>query len=170
MRTAADLPDGVRELIIEGRAAWRDRDYDRARTLFEEALVAAEQTTDLFARVSALHFLGNVAFNQCRDGESRSLHLAALQYAQSEGDEQGIATSLGSLALVDVADSNYQSARTNFAEAIAAYLRAGMPDAAEQLRETAVALINQRTPLETVVDRQPPASVSLESRKPGDSR
>jgi hypothetical protein len=25
MRTAADLPDGVRELIIDGRAAWQER-------------------------------------------------------------------------------------------------------------------------------------------------
>jgi hypothetical protein len=44
MRAAADLPDGVRELIIERRAAWQERDYDRARTLFEQALRAAEQT------------------------------------------------------------------------------------------------------------------------------
>ena len=73
---------------------------------------------------------------------------------------------MGSLALLDVADADYESARTKFADAIAAYLRAGMPDAAERVRETADALINKRTPLETLVDRQPPTSLSLGSRGP----
>jgi hypothetical protein len=40
MRTAAELPDDIRALIVEGRDAWRDHDHAKARSLFEAAEIA----------------------------------------------------------------------------------------------------------------------------------
>lgn len=157
MRTAADLADGIRELVVEGRDAWRDRDYERAWTLVEEALRLAEERNDAFGRMSALHFLGNVAFNQRRDDTSRAFHGEALAIARDEGDDQGIATSLGSIALVDVADGDFETAFRRFAESVAAYERAGMPDDAARVRRTAGDLVDRRIALDTLVDRVPAA-------------
>ena len=85
MRTANDLPEGIRELVIDGRLAWRDRDYERARTLFQEALLAADRVNDRFAQMSALHFLGNVAFNQCQAFIRASLEAGGVEATSSRG-------------------------------------------------------------------------------------
>jgi hypothetical protein len=130
VRTAQDLPDGLRELIVEGRLAWESRDYPRARCLFEQALERAVAEDETFGQMSAYHFLGNVAFNECRDAESRELHLAALALSESENDQHGIATSLGSIALVDVAEGDLRAARVNYDASVAAYERAGLPEVA----------------------------------------
>jgi hypothetical protein len=88
--------------VIDGRDAWRQQDYPRARRLFEEALRVPGDSGDRLGKVAACHSLGNVAFNEC-DDESRHVHLAVAYSSRLDGDEQGIATSLGSLALIDVA-------------------------------------------------------------------
>jgi hypothetical protein len=44
VRTAADLPEQLRDLIVSGREAWQLRDYDRATALFTDALTAARET------------------------------------------------------------------------------------------------------------------------------
>jgi len=155
VRTADALPDGVRELIVAGREAWRAQAYDEAETLFGQALVAAGRQGDGFGRMSAYHFLGNVAFNLRCDGESRRLHTLALELARADDDDQGIATSLGSIALVDVAQGDLGAARRAFADSEAAYLRADMAEAANRVRETAAALLDEGVPLESLVDRQP---------------
>lgn len=154
MRTAADLADGIRGLIVDGRDAWRAREYERARVLFADALALADERHDAFGRMSALHFLGNVALNQRRDADSRTFHLQALDLARAEGDDHGIATSLGSIALVDVADGDLDAASGRFDACVAAYTRAGMPDDAERVRRTAHDLLERRVPLETLVDRR----------------
>lgn len=156
MRTADDLAAGIRELVVDGRVAWQARDYDRAEVLFAQALALAEQRDDAFERLSALHFLGNVALNLRREAESRAFHEQALELARHEGDDQGIATSLGSIALVDVAEGDLAAAATRFGEAVAAYERAGMSDAAARLRRTADDLLVRRRPLDALVDRPAP--------------
>jgi tetratricopeptide (TPR) repeat protein len=153
VRTAADLADGIRELVVEGRDAWRHGNYERAWTLFEAALRVAEGRDDAFGRMSALHFLGNVAFNQRRDDESRALHGEALAVARADCDEHGIATSLGSIALVDVADGDFDAAARRFAESAAAYEQAGMSDDAARVRRTAHDLLDRRMALDMLVDR-----------------
>ncbi|HEX4212455.1 MAG TPA: hypothetical protein VIA06_03895 [Candidatus Dormibacteraeota bacterium] len=153
MRTAADLPEPIRDLIVAGRDAWRERDYPRAEDLLGRALAEAQRTRSAFGESAALHFLGNVAFNRCHDTEARRLHLAALSISRAEGDDQGIASSLGSLALIDAAEGDRPLAATRFDEAFAAYERAMMPEAAESLRRTARAL-SGGTPLDRIVHRQ----------------
>jgi tetratricopeptide (TPR) repeat protein len=155
VRTASDLPDGIRQLIVEGRAAWREQHYELARSLFEAALQIAREKGDGFGQVAALHFLGNLAFNECRDADARRLHSAALELSRVEGDDQGIATSVGSLALVDVAEGDFEAAQANFADSVAAYERAGMPHAVQRVRESADALVVRRAPLKTLVHRLP---------------
>ena len=157
MRTAADLSDGLRELIVAGRAAWQEREYARARGLFDEALVLAEASVDRFGQSAALHFLGNVAFNECRDDESRRLHAAALEIARADGDDQGMATSLGSIALIDVANGDLDAARARYDAAVEAYRSAGMSDAAESLRVRADDLLTGRVRFDEVVHRHTPA-------------
>jgi tetratricopeptide (TPR) repeat protein len=154
VRTAADLPEGICELVVTGREAWRDQDYDQARRLFEEALVVAREIGDTFGEVTALHFLGNVAFNERKDAESRHLHTRALELSRAAGDDHGIATSLGSIALVDVAEGNLEAARDQFDASAKAYERAHMPEDADRVRETADALLVRSVPLKSLVHRQ----------------
>jgi tetratricopeptide (TPR) repeat protein len=153
MRTAADLSDNIRDLLIAGRDAWSGRDYPRAQSLFEQVLRLAQRDNDLFGQTAALHFLGNVAFNRCRDIESRELHLRALELARIEGDNQGIATSLGSIAHVDVAEGSFEDAARLYDEAVEAYEAAGMHDRAVSLRETADALLSGRSRLGEMMHR-----------------
>lgn len=120
MRTAADLADSIRELVVDGRAAWTTRDYERARRLFEQVLRVANEADDRFGQTAAYHFLGNIAFNERRDSESREHHARALALARTEGDYQGIGTSLASLALIEVADENFADAQKPYEEAISA--------------------------------------------------
>jgi tetratricopeptide (TPR) repeat protein len=143
--------------VVEGRDAWRSRDYRTARSRFEEALSRARRTGSRFGEVAALHFLGNLAFNECRDEESRRLHRAALRLSAADADDQGVATSLANLALIEVAEGDLERARTTFADAVAAYERAGMPEAAASVRATADALVVERVRLESRVHRQAPA-------------
>ena len=88
-----------------------------------------------------------------RDGESRRLHTLALDLSRADGDDQGIATSLGSIALVDVAEGDFNAARGHFDAAIAAYESAEMPDAAIALRDMATDLLERRVSLEAVIHR-----------------
>jgi hypothetical protein len=154
VRTADDLPDGVREFVLEGRTAWQTRDYPLARRCLEAALVTARAEGEWFGELSALHFLGNVAFNECRDRDSRSLHVAAFELARAHADNQGIATSLGSIALVDLVEGDFDAAAHNYAAAVAAYERAGMAASARSLRETATKLLDGRVAVETIVHRE----------------
>jgi tetratricopeptide (TPR) repeat protein len=156
VRTAADLPDNVRDLVVRGRDAWREQDYDQARSLFEAALAIAKDADDKFGQAAAYHFLGNIAFNECKDEESRHLHLAALELSRADDDPQGEATSLGSLALLAVAGGDLKAARTQYDAAIASYEHAGMTDAAISLREKADSLLEGRVSLETLVHRRDP--------------
>jgi hypothetical protein len=153
VRTADDLPEPIRTLVVDGRDAWRARDYVRARRLFEEALRRSREGGERFGVVTACHFLGNLAFNECRDVEARTLHAAALELSEEVGDDQGIATSLGSLALCDVAAGDLDAAERRFAGAVEAYLRAGMPERAGRVRETADGLLVRRVPLDELVHR-----------------
>jgi tetratricopeptide (TPR) repeat protein len=160
MRTAADLSAGVRELVVTGRAAWQNGEYARARGLFERVLARARADDDRFGECAAYHFLANIAFNECRDDESRRLHLAALEIARAEGDEQGIATSLGGIAYVDLAVGDLEASRRHYDAAIDAYERAGMSDAARSLQETSASLLDGRVRLEDLVPRRPGLGVA----------
>jgi hypothetical protein len=155
-RTAAELPDDIRSLVVEGREAWRARDYSTAKALLGDALPRARANGHRFAEVAALHFLGNVAFNECRDEEFRRLHGEALAYSKADGDYHGIATSLGNLAPVDVAIGDLDSAGLKFEEFAEAYERIGMHQPTATLRATANAFLVEHVPIESRVDRQPP--------------
>lgn len=154
VRTAADLADNIRQLVVEGRNAWNERDYDAARALFEEVLQIARHSGDRFGEAAAYHFLGNIAFNECRDDESRRLHTLALEISRAEGDDQGVATSLGSIAYVDFAEGDRDAARRYWQASVEAYEDAGMPDAARSVREKANDLLEGRLSLETTVHRR----------------
>jgi tetratricopeptide (TPR) repeat protein len=164
VRTAADLDDSIRDLVIEGRTAWAERDYGRARQLFEQALRLATDAHDLFGQMAAHHFLGNIAFSQSRGSESRQHHNRALALARADGDYQGIATSLGSLAHLELADRHIEPARKLYGEAVAAYQLAGMNDAAANLRTKADDLLSGRITVDALIadpqssKPQPPSS------------
>lgn len=153
VRTAADLDDSIRDLVIEGRAAWRAHDYQVARSLFAEALRLTADSDDRFGQMTAHHFLGNLAFNERKNDESREHHNSALRLARLDGDFQGIATSLGSLAHIELAEGNGGGARALYDDAVAAYEMASMSDAASRLRASADDLVSGRVTLDDVVHR-----------------
>lgn len=154
MRTEADLPEEVRGLILEGREAADRREYGVAQRLLQEALATSRRIRSDFGECAALHFLGNVAFNQCRDAESRRYQEAALEIARREADDLGIATNIGSVAMVDVVEGDFESAEANYRESIAAYERAGMMERAEVVRSSLVAFVVKRVPIDQVVHRE----------------
>ena len=124
MRTAADLPDN---LVIDGRDAWYARDYEAGRKIFEEVLRIARWAGDRFGESAAYHFLGNIAFNECRDDELRQLHTRALEISRAEADQQGVATSLGSIAYLDFAQRDRDAAGRKWEAAAQAYDADGPP-------------------------------------------
>ncbi len=154
MRTEADLPEEVRGLILGGREAADRREYDIANELLEAALVRSREIESAFGECAALHFLGNVAFNQCRDADSRKFQQAALDIARRLDDDHGIATNVGSLAMVDVVEGDFASAEANYRESIAAYERAGLPDRADVVRSSLDAFVVKRVPISQVVHRE----------------
>jgi tetratricopeptide (TPR) repeat protein len=158
MRTAADLPDTIRQLVIDGRDAWYAQDYVRARGLFEEVLTLSEAAEDRFGQAAAYHFLGNVAFNECRDRDSRMLHTRALDLSRRDCDHQGVATSLGSIAHIDVAEGDFEAAQRTYDAAVREYELANMPDEAQSLRQRSNDLLERRVRIEDVVHRAEPSA------------
>jgi hypothetical protein len=154
MRTEADLPEEVRNLILDGRGAADRREYAVANELLEEALAKSREIGSDFAECAALHFLGNVAFNQCRDLESRRYQAEALEIARRLGDDRGVATNVGSIAMVDVVEGDFVSAEANYLESIAAYERAGLKDRADVVRSSLEAFVVKRIPIDQVVHRE----------------
>ena len=154
MRTEADLPEEVRSLILDGRDAAGRREYAVANDLLEQALTTSREIGSAFAECAALHFLGNVAFNQCRDDESRRFQAAALEIARRLGDDLAIATNVGSIAMVDVVEGDFASAEANYLESIAAYERAGLSQRADVVRSSLEAFVVQRVPIDQVVHRE----------------
>lgn len=88
--------------------------------------------------------------------DSRLHHLQALDLSEADGDPQGVATSLGSLALVGVVDGDLEAARANYDACLAAYAEADMPEAVDRVRETAHRLLDERVPVDTFVHRTSP--------------
>lgn len=127
MRTEVDPPEEVRGLILDGRAAADRRDYNEANELLKTALSKSREIGSAFAECAGLHFLGNVAFKQCRDADSRRLQQAALDIARQLEDDLGIATNIGSIAMVDVVEGDFVSAEANYRESIAG-VRARRPN------------------------------------------
>lgn len=121
--------------------------------MFEDVLRIATETGDRFSQAAAYHFLGNVAFNERRDDESRRFHTLALEISRHDGDHQGAATSLGGIAYVDFAEGDLEGARQKWDAAIDAYEAAEMVEAARSLRDRATDLLEGRVVLETVVHR-----------------
>jgi hypothetical protein len=154
MRTEADLPEEVRSLILDGRSAADRREYSVANELLEEALTKSREIGSDFAECAALHFLGNVAFNQCRDAESREYQAAALEIARHLGDDLGIATNVGSIAMVDIVEGDFASAEANYLESIAAYERAGLTERADVVRSSLEAFVVNRVPIDQIVHRE----------------
>ena len=80
MRTAVDLDENIRVLVIDGRTAWTERDYGRARH-FEQVLRLAREANDLAGRVATeLARYGVIAdaFIQALDDD----HHGTVEYAR----------------------------------------------------------------------------------------
>lgn len=143
-----DLPAGLTPMsdaryedVMAGLALQQANDFTGARRTFEQVLDEASADGDDFGVLTAQHMLGNVAFNQCRDTESRRLHELVLRESEAHDFAWGVATSLGNLAFVDFVDGNRGESDRKLRAAIAAYREAGMPERGDALEQVRVSVI-----------------------------
>jgi hypothetical protein len=135
------MPDTRYEELMTGLAQQRVNDFAGARCTFERILEQARADGDEFGVLTAQHMLGNVAFNQCRDGESRRLHETVLRASEAHDFAWGVATSLGNLAFVDFVDGDREESDRKLHAAIAAYRDAGMSERGDALEQVRVSVI-----------------------------
>jgi predicted ATPase len=109
----------ARALVHAGALAWRQGDYEPARTLLGESL-ALQRTLDNSRGVAiALSMLGAVAFSQGEFDASRDFGTQALAIFRELGPPRSIAVELHNLANVARAQSDYESAKPLYAESLA---------------------------------------------------
>jgi hypothetical protein len=137
----APMPDARYAEMMAGLARQQANDFAGARRAFESILEQARDDGDEFGVLTAQHMLGNVAFNQCRDAESRHLHETVLRVSEAHDFAWGVATSLGNIAFVDFVDGDRAESDHKLRAAIAAYRDAGMPERADALEQVRVSVI-----------------------------
>jgi hypothetical protein len=147
------IPDDILMVLQRGSTAWREKRFDDARLLMEQALSMAQKANNLHAILSAKHMLANIAFNQCEDAKSRALHEECLAACRAMDFRGAIASSLGNLALIDIVEGKFDDARAKYEEATKLYEAAGLTAEAAGCRRALEDLIVQRKPL--TVPRQP---------------
>lgn len=130
----ANLPPDVRSPLELGYRLWREGAHSEARTKIEEALERAAVRGSINGQLSALHLLGNLAYDQGDLPASRALHEAVLAECQARRIGVGVASSLHNLALLAAAEGDGGRARAQIIEAINLYEQIGRRDAAARAR------------------------------------
>lgn len=147
------LPDDLQLLLDEGVEAWSSGEFSRAGAVLERALAHAEHIGSRWGVIQAKHFLGNLAFNECRDDDSWRFHSDVLAEGEALSFPWAVGTSAGSLAFVDVVYGRFDEATANFERGIAAYEQAGRSESAAQLRALQDRLVVQRIPIGSLIPR-----------------
>ncbi len=156
--TPHDIPLAVMELLGSGGAAWSAHDYVLAKACAENALTRARASGSAHGALGALHLQALIAFNECRDADARDMHTAVLTRSLQIGFYDGAASALTNLALLDIVDNDYDSARERYRQAERWYRDSTNADMAE-----IVADILRKDDLEAVL-----ASVHRERGVPAD--
>jgi predicted ATPase len=109
----------ARALRNAGAQAWRQGDYEPARTLLEESLALQRTLDDPRGVATALSTLGAVVFSQGDFDASREFGTQALAIVRELGSPRSVAVELHNLANVARAQSDYQTATPLYAESLA---------------------------------------------------
>jgi predicted ATPase/DNA-binding SARP family transcriptional activator/uncharacterized protein HemY len=121
-----DMPHSLHSLRAQtlrnaGALAWRQGEYEPARSLLEASLAMQQARDDKLGVVSVLHMLGAVTFNQGDFAASRAFGAQALAIAREAGSTKQIAICLYNLGNVASGQSDYETAKSLFMESLAVF-------------------------------------------------
>lgn len=129
------LPLDVRSSLEQGFQLWHEGALGQARLKLEEALERATLCGSLTGQLSALHLLGNLAFDRGDTAECRTLHEAVLAECRARRIGVGVASSLHNLGLLAAREGSGEEARALIIEAINLYTLMGRSRAAAAARD-----------------------------------
>jgi predicted ATPase/DNA-binding XRE family transcriptional regulator len=104
-----------------GSLATEQGEHDRATTLLEAALVAAQTAGARSVAALALTDLGSIARQQGAYAQATQFHGEALALRREVGDRRGIAVSLGNLGLAALYQGQYERAEEMMIDAATAF-------------------------------------------------
>jgi predicted ATPase/class 3 adenylate cyclase len=119
LRKCADAPPLLRAKGLSGLGALLEAGgaYDRARTLYEQALALAREAQDDGGVAEALDNLGTIALIDGDLERAETLRDEALTLRRASGDKRGIAVSLNNLGQVAALEQQVERAIALFEEA-----------------------------------------------------
>lgn len=106
-------------LSAAGLLAWRQGDFEQARSHHEEALALRKQRRDTRGIAASLGCLGLVAAEQGDYVAARALYQEALALNRQMGDRAGEAANLNSLGIVAMEQGHYEEALSLYEQALA---------------------------------------------------
>ncbi|NDJ52577.1 MAG: protein kinase [Chloroflexi bacterium] len=131
-REAGDLAtqlkdeNSIREsLRTRADAAWGKADYELAKALYEEALVAFRGTDNFQGLINCLNGLHKVHWIRGEYEQSRAYAQQAMKASQDHDYAFGIAISVGNLGVVPATEGNYVEAQGYFEQSLTAYKELG---------------------------------------------
>lgn len=121
--------DGVAGSLHQlGTLHQAQREYERAREFYEQALGILQELGNRADVSTCLHELGNLHYLQGEYERARELYEQALAIAQEVGDRAGVARSLGQLGLLLQQEGNFTAAVPALAQAFLIFQQLGAPD------------------------------------------
>jgi predicted ATPase/transcriptional regulator with XRE-family HTH domain len=115
----------AKSLIGAGILAWRQNDYEAARSLSEESLTIYRDLGDKRGIAQSLNNMGNVAHSRGDYPSALAYFRESLAARRELGDKRGIADSLNNLALVVDEQGEYESALSLYEESLSIYRELG---------------------------------------------
>ena len=122
---SAPTPARAKALSAAGNLAYRQGDFQAARTLHQECLAIWRLAGDRAGAASALNNLGLISHRQGDFAAARAFHEQSLAIRRELGDERGLAVTLTSLANVLREQGDYGGARSLLDEGLAIKERLG---------------------------------------------
>jgi hypothetical protein len=132
----ASVPSDVVAELVAGFRLWKEGAPAAAQARIEGALERATDLGSTLGQLSALHLLGNLAFDQGDLAACRALHAAVLAECRALRIGVGVASSLHNLGLLAAREGDGAAARRLIAEAINLYRQMGRHEAAERARDS----------------------------------
>jgi DNA-binding NarL/FixJ family response regulator len=127
---ARDAGDGRTQwqTVVDLGSLWAGRDYERAGSFFQEAVLLAQQLNDPVLHAHSLNRLGNWLVNTGRVAEGLEAHQQALEVFQAQQDREGLEGMAGTFDLLGMAlawTGDNVSGAQRFQRAIALFRQLG---------------------------------------------
>ncbi len=108
----------AKALLGAGALARSQSDYERSRTLLEDALALARLAESQEVTAAILLELGNVADDQGKQTEARTFYEECLAVRRTAGDKRGMAVVLHNLGVVSHALGDYRAAHSLYTQSL----------------------------------------------------